>query len=309
MRASTPVDSATTLISESTILPQAGQAVRKLGLIGNGIQRSSAPRLHRLAGGFSDIDVSYDLIDLQAEDPACFEETLRNCARAGYWGVNVTYPFKERAAKQVEIPSAVVKQIGAVNTVIFSAHSADEGTPVGRGYNTDYSGFLRAYQQRFPNQLPGAVGIVGTGGVGKPVAFGLAQLGARALRLYDLDAEKAAALAAQIRQAMPHVDVQACSNLHEVTAGMDGLVNCTPVGMYQHPGTPVPAEYIQRQRWAFDVIYTPLETEFMAAARQKGLAILSGYELFFYQGVDAFELFTGVQTDEAQLRTALAEGK
>jgi len=77
------------------------------------------------------------------------------------------------------------------------------------------------------------------------------------------------------------------------------------VGMYQHPGIPIPATYLQDQRWAFDVIYTPLETEFLAAARQHGLALLSGYELFFYQGVDAFYHFTGLSVDEGQLRAAL----
>lgn len=142
--------------------------VRKLGLIGNGIQRSSAPRLHRLAGAQCGVTLTYDLIDLQGKDPACFEATVQACAEAGYWGVNVTYPFKERAAQLVAVPSPVVQQIGSVNTIIFSAQPG----ALGRGYNTDYSGFLRAYQQRFPQQSPGVVGIVGTGGVGKPVAFG-----------------------------------------------------------------------------------------------------------------------------------------
>lgn len=75
--------------------------------------------------------------------------------------------------------------------------------------------------------------------------------------------------------------------------------------MWQHPGTPIPTSLIGSQRWAFDVIYTPLETEFLAAARAQELEILSGYELFFYQGVDAFEIFTGRQVDEARLRAAL----
>lgn len=276
------------------------QQPRKLGLIGNGIQRSSAPRLHRLAASLCDLALTYDLIDLQEQDPANFETVLAQCAADGYWGVNVTYPFKERAAKVVEIPSPVVQQIGAVNTVIFGDGQSS------KGYNTDYTGFLRAYQQRFPNQAPGVVGIVGTGGVGRPVAFGLAQLGARELRLYDLDTAKALALAKLIQQTMPQVLVQVCPDVRATVEGVDGLVNCTPVGMYQHPGTPLPPTLIQHQRWAFDVIYTPLETEFLAAAHARGLAVMRGYELFFYQGVDAFAHFTGRAVAEEPLRQALA---
>lgn len=276
---------------------------RKLGLLGNGIGRSSAPRLHRLGGALCGITVTYDLLDLQDQPPTHFAGTLASCATAGYWGVNVTYPYKEAAANLVTIADPVVRQLGAVNTVLFG--NGKQGAAM-QGYNTDYTGFLRAYQSRFGTQNPGVVGIVGTGGVGKPVAFGLAQVGATALHLYDLDLEKAAAVAAIVQQAMPHVAVQVCTSLPEVTTGVDGLVNCTPVGMYQHPGTPIPAALIGGQRWAFDVIYTPLETEFLTTARQQGLEILSGYELFFYQGVNAFALFTGLQVEEARLRAALA---
>lgn len=272
---------------------------RKLGLIGNGIGRSSAPRLHKLAGDRCGVEVTYDLIDLEGQDPALFGARVARCAADGYWAVNVTYPFKEQVIELVTIPDPVVQQIGAVNTVVFA------GAHRGTGYNTDYSGFLRAYQGRFADQAPGVVGLVGTGGVGKPVAFGLAQLGAHALRFYDLDRAKAEALAVSVRRAMPQVTVDVCTTLAEATAGVDGLVNCTPLGMWQYPGTPIPAAYINGQRWAFDVIYTPLETEFLKLARARGLELLSGYELFFYQGVDAFEHFTGLAVDEAWLRAAL----
>ena len=234
---------------------------RKLGLIGNGISRSSAPRLHKIAGTLCGVEIRYDLIDLEGESPDSFEESLVRCATEGYWGVNVTYPFKEWVAKVVEIPSPTVRQIGSVNTVVFA------GAQQGVGYNTDYSGFLRAYQRRFPTELPGAVGLVGTGGVGKSVAFGLARLGAQELRFYDFDRVKAEALAAAVRCAFSPVAVSVCATLAEATAGADGLVNCTPLGMWQHPGNPIPDRYIRDQRWAFDVIYTALETEFLAAAR------------------------------------------
>lgn len=153
------------------------------------------------------MEVTYDLIDLHDQDPASFEATLSRCAEEGFWGVNVTYPFKERAAKVVGIPAATVRQIGSVNTVVFG------GSLPGQGYNTDYSGFLRAYQQRFPQQSPRVVGLVGAGGVGKAVACGLAELGASALRIYDLDRSKAQAVADLIRRIRPQVVVHICTDV------------------------------------------------------------------------------------------------
>lgn len=288
---------AETISSEQTVKP----TKIKLGLIGLGVGHSSSPRLHQIAGAMYGLDLSYDLIDLQEHDPACFETVLARCAAEGYRGVNVTYPFKERVARVVDIASPAVKQIGSVNTVIF-------GKPP-QGYNTDYTGFLRAWTRRFGDHKPGAVGLVGTGGVGKAIAFGLLELDARELRLYDLSLAKANALATSLKQTSPHLTVCVCRDLYQLTEGVDGLVNCTPVGMYQHPGTPIPPALIQGQRWAFDVVYTPLETAFLAAARAQGLALLNGYELFFYQGVDAFEYFTGIKVDESRLRLALEVGQ
>jgi shikimate dehydrogenase len=79
--------------------------------------------------------------------------------------------------------------------------------------------------------------------------------------------------------------------------------------MHRHPGTAIPKAAIGTQVWAFDAVYTPLETQFLRDAAQAGLAVLSGYELFFYQGVDAFELFAGVQVDEGALRAALSQAR
>lgn len=272
----------------------------KLGLIGNGISKSSAKRLHTLAGSLCGIDIHYEPIDLKDRDASCFEAVFAQCAKDGYHGINVTHPYKERAARMVNIDDKLVRHMGAVNTVLFNS-----GVNI-CGFNTDNSGFVRAFRHQFGNQIAGVTALVGTGGAGRAVAFGLVELGSHNIRLYDLDQAKAEALAQALRLAAPDVTVRVCHELAEALAGADGLLNCTQVGMYQYPGTPIPAELIQGPTWAFDAIYTPLETEFLAAARARGLAILSGYELFFYQGINAFEIFTGVQLEEQKLRDAMA---
>jgi quinate/shikimate dehydrogenase (NAD+) len=270
----------------------------KLGLIGVGIGKSRAPELHRLAGELCGIAITYDLIEPPAGVPYAFDEALQACRERGYRGVNVTYPFKERAAAAVQAASDPVRRLGAVNTVRF------DGGVQPRGFNTDYTGFRRAFASRFPGRGPGVVAIVGAGGVGRAIGFALVDLHAAEIRLFDQDPAKSASVATAL-QDQTETRVAICRNLEDASAGADGLVNATPLGMHQHPGTPIPKHLIRKQAWAFDAIYTPTDTRFLLDAVEAGLDVLYGYELFFYQGVDAFEIFTGVRVDEAHLRQAL----
>ncbi|MBF0280328.1 MAG: shikimate dehydrogenase [SAR324 cluster bacterium] len=272
----------------------------KLGLIGVGIEKSRAPELHRLAGKLSGIEVSYDLLSLNSAEPEIFRNALSECAAEGYSGVNITYPFKEQAAKIISIPSGQVQKLAAINTVRFNENNDAEG------FNTDFSGFKRAYRSRFPKQSPGKVAIIGTGGVGRAIAFGLIDLGAEELRLFDQERRRSEELAIRLRN---HTDseIQLCTKVEDALTGVGGLVNATPIGMHHHPGTAIPKKLIGQQHWAFDAVYTPLETRFLLDAKELGLEILSGYELFFFQGIDAFEIFSGIHVDEAPLRKSLAE--
>ncbi len=171
------------------------------------------------------------------------------------------------------------------------------------GHNTDHSGFVAAYRARMGAERPGAVALVGAGGVGRPIAVGLGELGAEEVRVYDIDAGRAARLAAELSS--PQLTVRACADLAEALDGAAGIVNATPIGMYRYPGNPVPDALLGRPRWAFDAVYTPRDTEFGIAAAARGAAVISGYELFFWQGVHAFRLFTGLDVDQAALRAEL----
>ena len=91
--------------------------------------------------------------------------------------------------------------------------------------------------------------------------------------------------------------------------GVAGVVNCTPVGMVGYEGTPLARQSLSRASWIFDAVYTPVDTQFLQDATDEGLQVISGYELFFGQGVDAWRIFTGLPLDEARMRRELAEGK
>ena len=270
----------------------------RLGLIGDNIAASQAPRLHALAGAQRGIEVRYDLL-VPAEIGLEFDALFERCANGSYQGINVTHPYKERAVARVEIEDPLVRAIGAVNLVRFEADRA-------WGFNTDYSGFVAAYRAKFGVVPPGVVCQVGAGGAGKAVGFALAELEAEAIRLVDVDRERARALAGALRAAYPGVDATA-ANMDEATEGANGLVNCSPVGMVGHDGTPIQRPLMQRAAWAFDAVYTPVRTQFLADAEAAGLDTLSGYELFFHQGADGFAIFLGGRVDRDRLRKALGQ--
>lgn len=270
-----------------------------LGLIGDNIMRSRSPDLHRFAGELSGLRVSYDLLvppDLGLDFDVVFERA-RN---SGMRGLNITYPYKELVIERLEIEDPHIGRIGSVNTVVFEPDGP-------RGFNTDYTGFVAAFRAAFPVASPGSVLMIGAGGVGKAVAFALASLGADRLNIVDSNLPKAKALASAVAEATEgRTQVSAFASVDEVAPEADGIVNCTPVGMVGYPGSPVPDTVFAGMRWAFDAVYTPAETLFRQQAVDAGAEFLSGYELFFHQGIQAFELFTGRSVpDRAALRTRL----
>lgn len=271
----------------------------RLGLIGDNIAKSQSPRLHRLAGQQNDRTVTYDRL-IPREQGQDFDTLFNQVATSGYRGVNITYPYKERVCAKVQIDDPLVRAIGAVNTVIF-----DGARP--KGFNTDYSGFKSAYRRLRGDAAPGPVLMIGAGGVGKAVAFGLLALGLRELRIAERDLPKAEALAAALRAAQPELQVTCGLDPVPLAQGVSGLINCTPVGMVGYEGTPLPRAAMAGASWCFDAVYTPVNTQFLQDAAASGAQIISGYELFIGQGVDAWHLFTGLPLDEQRLRAALAQ--
>lgn len=274
----------------------------RLGLIGDNIAASQSPRLHEIAGRLCGLTVTYERL-VPPQRNQSFEEVFAFCAAEGFAGINVTYPYKERVVDMLDVPDPAIRQIGACNTVLFGS-----GTP--RGFNTDYTGFVLGFRTAFGRDaVPGRVAMIGAGGVGKAVAFGLVELGCRQLNLFDRDQVRAEGLAEALHAAAPGLAVEVAPSAEDAVAGADGLINSTPLGMVGYSGSAIPQSGLQRARWAFDAVYTPVDTEFLLAAKAAGLSIMSGYELFFFQGVDAFRLFTGRDVDQAALRQALTQGE
>ena len=271
-------------------------SILKLGLIGDNIDRSQSPHLHRTCGRMAGIDVSYERLVPHAMGLR-FEEVFAKAKDEGFHGINVTYPYKERAHQFVTVADPAVQAIGAVNTVLFSPSGP-------QGFNTDYSGFVQAYAVA-RDAPPGTVCLIGAGGVGKAVAFALLALKADAIICVDLDRAKAEALAHALKATGTHTLISVSDAPLDAALQADGIINCTPLGMVNIGGTPLPASAMTRANWAFDAVYTPVETQFLEDATSAGLTVISGYELFLAQGLDAWALFSGQQPDRVATHAQL----
>lgn len=256
----------------------------KLGLIGKAILNSSSPDLHVRLGKLTGIPTTYDLFDANEMPIGSLESQVRWAIAEGYRGVNVTFPWKEAAVQLADQTSEGARMVGAANTLVF------EGNEV-MAENTDFTGFISGYRATLGERMPGRVLLIGTGGVGKAVAFGLGKLGAKEVVLLDLDEFKARQLAGELDSQGYPASWIAEEGLAETVARCDGLVNCTPIGHEKSPGCPLPKELIQARHWIFDAVYVPAVTEFIAAAEAAGASVMSGISLFVFQGVDAFKRF------------------
>jgi shikimate dehydrogenase len=269
----------------------------RVGLIGDNIADSRAPELHHAAARICGLDVTYERLvprDLGLD----FDGVFARARAEGLRGLNITHPYKERVLRFVTVQDPTIKVIGACNTVLFAESAI--------GLNTDYTGYVAAFRGRFGIMPPGAVAMAGSGGAGKAVAFALAKLGAKSLTLFDIDESKARALAAALKQHQVEMTISVAPSLEAACEGADALVNCTPRGMSGYGGDAFAEIQLRGRRWICDVVYTPVETDFLKRAGAEGVDILSGYELFLYQGIHAFKHFTGRDVDASTIRRELA---
>lgn len=259
----------------------------KCGLIGKNLGQS------RFADGLDmmcrahGLSLEFQLID-DAVSRVNLAETLERCHGSGWAGASVTHPFKQEAATWLGPGlSAPLRRLGACNLVTFSGSSPG-------GANTDYSGFLSAWRDTMADAAPGRVAMAGAGGVACAIGHALSRLGAAEIVIWDRDPALAQALAGSIGATARAVQIEAAQ---DAVAAADGLVNATPLGMHAYPGTAISVPLQSRPNWAFDAVYTPVETQFVQAARRAGAAVITGFDLFRHMVLQSFETYTGLVPD------------
>ena len=259
----------------------------KLGLIGKNIKSSQAPDIHRRLGKLFDIPLTYELFDLKDKNETDFAKLLSELKFDGFSGVNITFPFKEIAIKYADKVNKSAYYIKASNTLIFRNNVIAE--------NTDYTGFLRNYFFHFKDTKPGKILLIGGGGVGRAITFALGSLGVSHIYLLEKDNERSNKLIDELRLSNINCSSIDFRELEDIINKTDGIVNCSPIGHFDFPGCPLGLFKPKSNHWIFDAVYTPAKTEFLKKAEKAGSKIISGIDLFIFQALDAFLLFSDKQ--------------
>lgn len=267
------------------------------GLVGSGVTPSLTPPMHAAEGSAQGLDYAYRPIDLTVLGigPEQLPEILTWAERLGFDALNITHPCKQLALGHLDRIDPAAAALGAVNTVLFTA----EGRV---GYNTDTTGFEAAFRAGMPAARTDRVVQLGAGGAGSAVADALLRLGTRRLSIVDLDAERAIRLAADLASRHgAEVEGVGLEALPARLAEADGVVHCTPRGMREHPGAPFDLSLLRSELWVADIVYRPIETELLRAARALGCATLDGGGMVVFQAADAFRLITGREADPERM--------
>ena len=269
-----------------------------VGLVGIGVGPSLTPALHMAESKAHGLDYLYLTIDLRdiGVAPEQIGDVLTWARALGFNALNVTHPCKQQVIPHLDTVDAAAAALGAVNTVVFERSQTV-------GYNTDAPGFATGFAEGLPGAATDNVVLLGAGGAGTAVGHALLDLGADHLTIVDLDVDRAAALAGELSARHPEarLDASAFDKLAVLLPQSDGVVHCTPTGMADHPGLPFDEGLLHRDLWVADIVYRPLNTALLVAARRAGCRTLDGGHMAVHQATTAFELITGIKPDAARM--------
>jgi shikimate dehydrogenase len=273
--------------------------VKRAFVIGHPIDHSRSPRIHGHWLRKYGIDGSYKAIDVVPEEIEAFFDRIR----AGeFVGGNVTVPLKELAFELCDTRDLDTAHIGAFNTLMVDTSS--DG-PIIHGMNTDHYGFLAALDEHAPGwdqNLKKAI-ILGAGGAARGVASGLVSRAVNRVMILNRTLEKAEQMATDMPGALFAAGYDAF-DMHAPSAQL--VVNTTTVGMKGTTFENLKLELLPKTALVADIVYTPLETPLLAAARKLGLRTADGLSMLLHQAVPGFEAWFGVRPEvTAELRAEI----
>jgi shikimate dehydrogenase len=252
--------------------------------------------MHEREAAAFGIDCEYRLLDLDVLrlTASALPDLLAQAERDGFAGLNITHPCKQAVMPLLNEVTEDSRKLGAVNTVVLAGGKRT-------GHNTDWWGFRESFRDGLPNAPVERIVQIGAGGAGAATAYAALDLGARDVIVLDLEIERAEALADRLARAFPG-RIRASADLASSLEDANGLIHATPTGMTKHPGSAVSAEWLRPDLWVADVVYFPLETELLRAARAIRCRTLDGSGMAVYQAVEAFRLFTGLHADVSRMK-------
>lgn len=285
-------------ISSTAAATTVSGTTRLYGIIGYPVAHSLSPLMHTLAFRHHSLDGIYLPFPVA---PAALRAAVVGAVALGVAGFNVTIPHKETILEHLDAISAEAQFVGAVNTV-----RVHDGRTI--GYNTDGEGFLqplRALSLRF-EATP--VCVLGAGGAARAITMALLQTGCLNLAIVNRTSERAERLAMALQERFPTARIRREPFAQAAQAARQStlIVNTTSVGLHGDEEPLVPETCFRQGQVVYDIVYRPLHTPLLRAARRRGAAVIPGIDMLIGQGAEAFRLWTGLPFPVTAVRHALA---
>lgn len=262
-----------------------------VAVIGDPVSHSRSPLLHGHWLQHHGISGYYIPLHVRSEDLA---QTIALLPRLGFVGANVTLPHKESVLGLADQVTPLAERIGSANTLTFG----DGGV---HADNTDAYGFTWNILDALPEWSPRRVALLGAGGASRAVIVALQDRGATEIRISNRSPARAAELAAEFG-----LDAVPWDERAGMLEGCDTLVNATTQGMTGQPPLDLPLDKLPKSALVTDLIYVPLQTPLLEAARARGNPVVDGLGMLLHQAAPGFERWFGTKPEvDAALREAV----
>jgi shikimate dehydrogenase len=256
------------------------------GIMGWPVGHSRSPALHNFWLEENGIDGVYVPLAVR---PERLEQALRALPALGFRGCNLTIPHKQTALAIVDRIEPVARRIGAINTIIVGENGSIEGS------NTDAYGFREHLRESAPgwNAAAGPAMVLGAGGAARAVVAALIAAGVPEVRLVNRTRGHAETLAGDLQEGSVRLSVSDWDSRSRALRDAGILVNTTSLGMDGQPGLDLDLGGLPPEGVVVDIVYVPLETGLLAAARARGHVAVEGLGMLLHQGRPGFEAWFG----------------
>ena len=267
------------------------------GVMGWPVMHSRSPLLHNYWFKRHSLAGTYVPLAIRPEGLSAALHALQPLSFAG---VNLTIPHKQHAMTLVDEVDPVAIRIGAISCVVVRS----DGSLVGS--NNDCYGFIHNLKQSAPTWRAnvGPIVVLGAGGGARAVCYGLLQEGAKKIRLVNRTLARANGIAAEFGS---EIEVLTWKEREDALAGAAMVVNATSQGMSGQPALDIRLDTLPKTALAADIIYVPLETPFLAAARKRGNPTLNGLGMLLHQGRPAWKAWFGIEPEVTEELRGLME--
>ena len=270
---------------------------KTFAVIGDPIDHSLSPNIHSAAFRELNLDCSYIAYKIAKDE---LEEGIESLKKIKIAGFNVTIPHKVEMMKYLDKLDESCSIIGAVNTV-----TNDNG--ILKGYNTDMDGFLEPFKKRNLNVKNLKVLLLGAGGAARSIVAGFAKEQVQSITIANRTLENAKNIAKFSNKIGLNANVVKLEQIADAAKNYDIIVNATSIGLKNEP-SPISLEGINSKTIVYDIVYMPINTDFLKKAKEKGAIIIYGYEMLLGQATRAFEIWHGMEAPYNAMKKALLGG-